>query len=160
MAKVVEKPADEIRYEDDFYRWTRRQAELLRARRFRELDLPHLIEEVEDLGASQHKEGFSRSQQILRHLLKLEYSPAAEPRRGWADEVDDQRDELRLAITPSLRRELEQTLAERYAQARRRATKDLAAHGEAAELPQDCPYTLDQILDPDWLPANRHGLKE
>jgi hypothetical protein len=158
MAKVIAPPAHEARYEDDFYLWTRHQVELLRARRFDELDLPHLIEEVEDLGTSQRKEVFSRSQQLLRHLLKLEHSPAAEPRRGWLDEVDDQRDELRLTITPSLRRELEQTLPERYAQARRRAAKDLAGHGEAAELPQECPYTVDQILDPDWRPANRHGI--
>ncbi|MCC2665804.1 MAG: hypothetical protein K0S35_3726, partial [Geminicoccaceae bacterium] len=28
------------------------------------------------------------------------------------------------------------------------------------ELPTGCPYTLDQILDPDWLPKNRHGLDD
>jgi len=27
-------------------------------------------------------------------------------------------------------------------------------------LPSACPYTLEQILDPDWLPANVHGIKD
>lgn len=160
MAKARASARSDDLYREDFHVWTRQQAELLRAGRFAELDLPHLIEEIEDLGTSQRKEVFSRSQQIIRHLLKLEYSPAMEPRRAWSDEVDDQRDELRLALTSSLRRELEQTLAERYARARRRAAKDLAAPGEHIDLPQDCPYTVDRILDPDWLPANRHGLGE
>jgi hypothetical protein len=25
-------------------------------------------------------------------------------------------------------------------------------------LPPDCPYSLDQLLDEDWWPTNRHGL--
>jgi hypothetical protein len=29
-----------------------------------------------------------------------------------------------------------------------------------AVLPADRPYTLVQILDPDWFPTNRHGLTE
>jgi hypothetical protein len=37
----------------------------------------------------------------------------------------------------------------------------LADYGEveaAKALPRECPYDLDQILDRDWVPANRHGL--
>ncbi len=37
-------------YEEDFYLWVERQADLLRKGRFRDLDLAHLIEEVEDFG--------------------------------------------------------------------------------------------------------------
>lgn len=44
-------------YDEDFYVWTRRQADTLRRlaemRPNVDLDFPHLIEEVEDLGASQ-----------------------------------------------------------------------------------------------------------
>jgi hypothetical protein len=45
--------------------------------------------------------------------------------------------------------------------ARRRTLVSLTEHGEldlAAILPERCPYTLDQVLDQDWLPANQHGL--
>jgi Domain of unknown function DUF29 len=160
MAKTLTRPAKPGLYEEDFYLWTQKQAELLRAGRFAELDLPRLIEEVEDLGTSQRKEVFSRSQQILEHLLKLQFSPAAEPRAGCRQTIDDERDELELVIIPSLRRELEQTLSERYARARRRAAKDLAKYGEPANLPADCPYTIDEILDPEWLPVSVHGLQD
>jgi hypothetical protein len=39
----------------------------------------------------------------------------------------------------------------------------LRGHGEAAaarELPNECPYTLDELLDHGWYPANRAGLTD
>jgi hypothetical protein len=30
-------------------------------------------------------------------------------------------------------------------------------HVPAHALPATCPYTLDQVLDPDWYPDRRHG---
>lgn len=157
MAKVRARADASDLYREDFYVWTRRQAELVRAGRFNDLDLPHLIEEVEDLGASQRKETFSRSEQIIRHLLKLQYAGATESRVGWRGTVRDQRDELELILTPSLRNETRDTLATRY----ERAPRDLADHGEQVSgVPPRCPYTLEQILDPDWYPDNLHGLKD
>jgi hypothetical protein len=44
------KPAPKALYEEDFYVWTQRHAELLRARRFKELDLEHPVEEAAELG--------------------------------------------------------------------------------------------------------------
>jgi Domain of unknown function DUF29 len=160
MAKTISPPADATLYEEDFYLWVQRQADLLRQGRFRDLDLPHLIEEVEGLGGSQRRDVFSRTQRILQHLLKLQFPTAVEPRAGWQQTIDDQRDELELVLTPTLRQELEQTLPERYARARRRAAKELARYGEPANLPLDCPYAVEQILDPDWLPANVHGVED
>ena len=49
MAKVIARPTTSELYDNDFALWAERQAALLRARRFDELDLDHLIEEVEDL---------------------------------------------------------------------------------------------------------------
>ena len=160
MAKTLTRTAKPGLYEEDFYVWSQKQAELLRAGRFDELDLPRLIEEVEDLGASQRRDVFSRSQRLLQHLLKLQFSAAVEPRPGWQQTIEDQRDELELVLTPTLRRELEQTLPERYARARRRAAKDLARYGEPANLPPECPYSIEEILDADWLPTNVHGIKD
>ena len=64
----------------DFYLWVERRADLLRRGRFRDLDLAHLIEEVEDLGINLRNA--SRTREIILHLLKLQYSPAVEPRGG------------------------------------------------------------------------------
>ena len=73
---------DEL-YETDFYVWTQRQAEALRrlaeTRPNVDLDFPHLIEEVEDLGTSQRDAVRSHLRRIIEHCLKLEYSRAAIP---------------------------------------------------------------------------------
>jgi hypothetical protein len=65
-----------------------------------------------------------------------------------------QRSELRDDLTPTLRRELEQDLADLYRDGRENAADDLQSHGEPAAanaLLWDCPYSLAQILS-DWLP--------
>jgi len=161
MAKTLSQSADAKLYEEDFYLWVQRQADLLRAGQLRDLDLKNLIEEVEDLARSQQREVFSPAQQIIRHLVKLQYSAAVEPRRGWRRTVGEQRDELELVLTPSLRHELEAGLATRYQRARRAAARDLADHGEqVSDVPDACPYRVDQILDPEWLPESIHGLKD
>jgi len=148
------KPTRKNLYQDDFYVWTRRQAECLRARRYDELDLENLVEEVAELGDTLKKSARSRARTIMEHLLKLQHSPAVGPRAGWRDTIRTQRDDLLDDLTPTLRRELEQELDELYARARKRAAGSLRDHGEPAAadaLPATCPYNLDQIAN-DWLP--------
>jgi hypothetical protein len=55
------------------------------------LDLEHLAEEVADLGHSERDAVRSQVRRVIEHLLKLEYSPATEPRDGWKDIVADVR---------------------------------------------------------------------
>jgi hypothetical protein len=161
MAKSLTRPADAALYEDDFYLWVGRQAELLRKGRFRDLDLAHLIEEVEDLGANLRSAVTSRTREISLHLLKLQYSPAVEPRGGWRESVGKQRDDLELEITPSLRRHLAAELETIYQKARRRAVADLAQDRvKPDQLPTTCPYTFDQIIDPIWRPENVHSIDD
>ena len=99
MAKTLSRPADAALYEEDFYLWVERQAGLLREGRFRDLDLEHLIEEVEDLGINLRNAVTSRTREIILHLLKLQYSPAVEPRGGWEESIGKQRDDLELELT-------------------------------------------------------------
>ena len=47
-------------YTTDFYAWTQQQSALLREGRFSELDILHLIEEIESLGRSEKRELESR----------------------------------------------------------------------------------------------------
>jgi hypothetical protein len=42
-------------YERDFHAWSQEQADLLRARSFAEIDLDHLIEELDAMGARSAK---------------------------------------------------------------------------------------------------------
>ena len=153
MATQLSSPASDL-HEVDFYAWAKQQAELLRAGRYPELDLENLIEEVDDLGGALHRGVRSRVRTIIEHLLKLQHSPAEEPRGGWYDTILAQRDDLLDDLTPTLRRMLEDDLPEQYARARKRAASSLRRHGEDAAadaLPETCAYTLDQITG-DWLP--------
>jgi Domain of unknown function DUF29 len=148
------KPTAEDLYEEDFFVWSKKQAALLRERRFDELDLPNLIEEVEDLGGALERAVRSRARTIMEHLLKLQHSPAQDPRLGWRATVRTQRSELLNDLTPSLRRRLADDLPEVYARARHDVEGSLRDHGEqsaADALPATCPYALDQITG-DWLP--------
>ena len=43
-------------YEKDFLAWTQQRSELIRQGRWQEVDLDHLIEELEDMGKSNHQE--------------------------------------------------------------------------------------------------------
>lgn len=154
-------------YRRDFYAWTRQQAAALRrladTRPNVGLDAENLIEEVEGLGRTERRAVTSQLRRLMAHLLKLEHSPRREPRRGWLLTVRDARAEALDALTPTMRAEIGADLPSLYADARYLAQQQLARHREtdaARHLPSDCPYTLDQLLDRDWLPANRHGLTD
>ena len=154
-------------YKDDFYAWTRDQAQALR--RLAEerwngpLDLEHLAEEVDELGMQARNAVRSQLERVIEHLLKLEYSPSAEPRSGWTNSVDDARARIEDTMTPTIHRETERALSILYRRARRRVARDLVAQGEkeaARALPADCPYGFDDLIADEWWPANRHGLRD
>jgi hypothetical protein len=90
----------------------------------------------------------------MEHLLKLEHSPAAEPRAIWERTIRTQRADLADDLTSALRPRVERNIARFYEVARFEAQAALRAHGEhaaAGALPESCPYSLDQITS-DWLP--------
>jgi hypothetical protein len=154
-------------YEEDFYVWTQRQAAALRrladTRPNVDLDFPHLIEEVEDLGTSQRDAVRSPLRRIIEHCLKLELSRAIDPRGGWYGSIIDARTEIDDKLSPSLRQDLDEQLPRLWSQARSKADNGLRRFGEpdAADLlPADCPYALDDLLADGWYPANRRGLPD
>jgi hypothetical protein len=154
MATRIAPPPNPV-YEQDFYAWSKAQAGLLRTGRYGDLDLEHLIEEVDDLGESLYRSARSRIRTIIEHLLKLESPPSRDPRAGWVETVMTQRSDLEDELSPSLRPRIQQALARTYDQARRNTPAALREHGEQAAadaLPTTCPYTLDQITG-DWLPS-------
>jgi Domain of unknown function DUF29 len=147
------KPAAKSIYDQDFYVWTEVQAELLRQRRFEALDLENLIEEVEGLGDTKKSAVLNHARMIMEHLLKLQHSPAEDPRRG-TESIPEHRIRLEFDLTPRLRQILEDELPRVYAIVRRTTARKLELYGEdvaAAALPAVCPYNVDQIIG-DWWP--------
>ncbi|MGH7054478.1 MAG: DUF29 family protein, partial [Stellaceae bacterium] len=71
-------------YDADFVLWAEEQAAALRAAARGasnlELDWENLAEEIDSLGTSQRSALRSQIRRIIRHLIKLEYSLAQDPR--------------------------------------------------------------------------------
>ena len=153
MATQV-RPKTKDLYEQDFYVWTEAQAALLRERRFEALDLANLIEEVEGLGDAKKSAVLNNASVIIEHLLKLQHSPAQDPRRGWSESIIEHRGRLEIELTPRLRQILENELPRVYDLTRRTTERKLRLYGEdtaADALPAACPYTVEQITG-DWWP--------
>ena len=147
---------DGPRYDDDYYAWTQYQASVLRAMRRADnrLDREHVAEEIEDLGKSERDTVRSQIRRIIEHLLKLEYSPAADPRFDWMASIIEARQALDDKLTMTLQRDAETMLPRLYADGRELAQVGLRKFGEDARgLPAACPYSLEQIRQRGWYPV-------
>jgi hypothetical protein len=161
MAKILTKSPDPDLYETDYHRWLEVQADLLREGRTEDIDVANLIEEFEELAVGERASVESHAETVIEHLLKLEHSPAERPRRGWRLTVARHRGRLAKRLTASLRNRLQQSLEDVYRDGRRVAVIGLEVDQVRAEaLPVQSPYTLEQILDPDWLPKNVQGIED
>ena len=146
-------------YDEDFVRWTEEQAAALRRAKGSNLalDWENLAEEIESLGKSDRRELRSQITRILRHLVKLEASPAAEPRAGWRATIREARAEIEdvLEDSPSLRREAQAMIAKRIRAATELAADDLGQHDEPADAIrarlEKGGYTEAEVLE-DWFP--------
>lgn len=146
-------------YHSDFYAWAREQAGALRrlaeTRPNVEVDWANLIEEVESLGKSDLRAVESQLRRVMEHCLKLAYSRAVDPRRGWLNSIDDARAEIASRMSASLRPEAEARLDSLYSVAIGRVRRDLEAYGEqeaAAAIPDQCPFTFEQLIERRWYP--------
>jgi hypothetical protein len=140
-------------YLTDFNLWIDRTAQLLREQRWHEIDVAHLIEEIEDLGKSERRGIVSQLTRLLLHLLKWQYQPQRRS-DSWLDSITDARTQIELAIedSPSLKNYPAEKLQESYQRARRQAAKQ--TNIEISVFPTTCPYSLELVLAEDWLPES------
>jgi hypothetical protein len=144
-------------YQKDFALWAAAQADALREAAQAGINLPldweNLAEEIESLGLSQKRELHSRLGRIIEHLLKLQYSPAGNPRPGWRDTVRQQRSEIELLLdqSPSLKRELPDMIVRQAPRTAKAVAESLADHGEGVGNIPPPAYTEEEVLG-DWFP--------
>lgn len=147
-------------YQTDYAAWAQRNAELLRERRFSELDIEHLLDELTDMSRSDRRELYSRLLVLLAHLLKWEhqYHRLSERWRefrgdSWRSTIVEQREQLAelLRQAPGLKATLEETVAAAYLAAVRLAYKETGLPSET--FPTQCPYSQQQIFDDDFYPT-------
>jgi hypothetical protein len=138
-------------YDTDFYAWTQAQVDALRAKDWAALDLPHVIEEIADLGNEQRHAVESHLRILLAHLLKWRYQPQRR-RRSWQTSALNARTEItwRLERNPSLLHAWPEILAWAYPRARQLAVSEAGL--PRATFPEACPWTIAQLQDEDFLP--------
>ena len=140
-------------YDEDFFAWTQVQAAGLRDAQGAELDYGNLAEEIESLGKSQWHALENRLAVLVRHLLKWRYQHATRPRgRSWRSTIWEQRSRIRrlLRQSPSLRPHVLGRLVEEYASLRQRTLDETGL--SPAVLPEQCPWTVEDILDEAFWP--------
>jgi hypothetical protein len=139
-------------YDTDFVEWAAHTAELLRAGRFDEVDLEHVVEEIEDLGKSERSAVWSQLTRMLMHPIKMRIQPERRA-ASWRRSIVSTRREIetRLRNSPSLRRHLEENLQEIYRGTIRYALAETGQEKRDKELgiPAQCPWSLKELLDGD-----------
>jgi hypothetical protein len=137
-------------YEIDDSQWLEETVNLLKNHQFKELDLENLIEELEDLGKEKKNAVVSLLEQIIRHLLILQYWTSESENNSvhWQGEIYTFRTQLNRKITTNLRNYLDSELDSIY--------KDALGFVKiktqnSVNFPSECPYSLTQLLDIEWL---------
>lgn len=138
-------------YRRDFFTWTEQQAKLLRARRFTELDLANLAEEVQGLGRSEQAQIESRLEILAAHLLKWKYQPGARS-NSWRATITEQRNRISrlLSDSPSLRKYPEMVYEDCYLSARLAASRETGI--DFTLFPETPPFTIEEVLRADFWP--------
>jgi hypothetical protein len=141
-------------YDIDFQCWLDQTVAQLRAHDFNNLDLENLIEEIESLGKSEKRAISSYLLRLCEHLLKLKYWESERELcfKGWILEVNNFRSEIELILqdSPSLKPFLSTAFLASYQKARKNMLK--ARELPSDLIPQEPDFTLEQVLDEDWLP--------
>ena len=90
---------------------------------------------------------------IYRHLLKWQHQPSKRS-ISWSDTIIRERDNVSDYIedTPSLKNLLQDRAV--LAKAYQRGRRDVMRETGITNLPQDCPYSLEQTLEHSFLPEN------
>lgn len=138
-------------YDRDFNLWLNKTASLLKEKQFHELDIPNLVEEIESMGRNEKHALQSNLIVVLMHLLKYKYQPTHRS-TSWLSSIAEHRDRLDITLTdsPSLHLDIEKFWFKCYDKARKRAAIETQLPIDT--FPKCSPFTVEQALDPDYLP--------
>jgi hypothetical protein len=136
-------------YEQDFYAWTIEQSKFIEKGQFENLDCQNLAEEIESLGKQQRQELENRLAILLGHFLKWDYQTSHRS-KSWKATIREQRRALEKLIqkNPSLKPYLPEAMEEGYQSGLDLVVRETPL--DYPDLPEKCPYTREQIFNPDF----------
>jgi len=134
-------------HDRDFALWSEQQADALRRHAADEIDWENVAEEIEGLSRNDKRVIYLRLAIICAHLLKWRYQSTVRSNSGRGSAVEARnRIDLIIDDSPSLRSYPERALMKAYAAGRR----VVEAETGLTDLPTDCPWTIEQVLDRNW----------
>lgn len=138
-------------YEKDFYSWSMKNATLLREKKFSDIDVEHIAEELEAMGRSEKRELVSRLSVLIAHLLKWKFQ-AVRRSRSWENTISTQRLDINdlLEDSPSLRHDFDEKIKKAYKKARMKAEDETGIDRE--RFPKTCPFSAEEIMDEEFFP--------
>jgi hypothetical protein len=148
-------------YEQDFHQWIEHHITLLRSGRFNEIDVEHLIEELEGMAGRNKHELISRLIVLIAHLLKWQFQLKQLSERwqefdgrSWRRSIIEQRYQIAylLESIPSLTNYLSESLNLAYPKAVNLAIDETKL--PQSLFPKTCPYTVEQLIDKEFYPPS------
>jgi len=142
-------------YEQDFYEWLQTNINLLKEEKFAEIDLENILEELESMGRSEKNALKSNLRILVMHLLKYKYQPEKRT-NSWRYTITEHRQRLQdtFKTSPSLYRFFEEIFNESYQNARKLASDETGL--SINEFPPESPFTVEEVLNPDFLPSEKN----
>ena len=140
-------------YKGDILLWSQQQAQALRNRRYEDLDIEHLADEIEDVGKSEKRELASRMAALLAQLLKWRFQSNLRS-NSWRATIRLQRRRIALALkaTPSLMTGMrdEDWREIVWLDAVALAAKETGRPED--DFPDSNPWSFERARDPDYWP--------
>ena len=136
-------------YDADYGLWLEDQIAKLKSKKWSDLDIDNLVEELEALNKSNKRELYSYLVVVLAHLLKWQFQ--SNHRSGsWKGSIKNGRRRIERLFKdqPSLKPYVEEILPEAYEEAREWAEDETGLD----IFPAFNPYSVQEILDPEFLP--------
>ncbi|MEK7990616.1 MAG: DUF29 domain-containing protein [Thiotrichaceae bacterium] len=149
----------QLLYEKDFYAWIYHNIELVRSKKWDEIDPELLIEELESMAKRDKHELVSHLAILIAHLLKwqFQYKQLSEMWQefkgdSWERSISEQRQQIarQLKMSPSLKSYFAKAVEEAFSDAVYLAVKE--THLSFETFPTTCPYSIEQLSDDDFYP--------
>ncbi len=130
-------------YHRDLNLWRKEIVNAIHNRELKNMDWDNLIEEINDMGASERRALRSYTKRLIEHIFKLKYwkSERGYNQRGWKKEVVNFREEIKsiLEESPSLNNYLQQNYLDWY-------QKSIKAMREEFAIPDDNFVKLETMM--------------
>lgn len=134
-------------YESDYYAWLNYSAAQVD-----KLGLTELKDYLEEMTRSEKRAVESEFARLIAHLLKWKYQPVHQS-SSWRRSIKNARSHLEKVFkeSPSLRSKADSLAKDSYEDALFWAVKETGLEEE--DFPQELEFSLEQLLDKDYLPS-------